>query len=102
MVDFNQLARETFVEHNKIRENPQCYIPLLEERLTYFKGNSMHLPGEIPIRTREGPQAVKECIEFLRKQKPVPKLTWNDDMALASKEHCSDIGPRGTSKITIF
>jgi len=42
-------------------------IPVLEKRLTYFKGNVLHMPGAVALTTKEGDVSVKECIEFLKK-----------------------------------
>lgn len=41
-------------------------IPDLEEILTWFDGDVIWEPGEIGLRTNEGPAAVHELIEFLR------------------------------------
>lgn len=51
-------------------------------------------PGEIPLRTHEGPGAVQDCINFLRAQKPLHSLEWDDNMTKACRDHANDIGPK--------
>ena len=43
----------------------------------------------------EGPSVIKELIEFLEDQDPLPPLEWQDDMLEASKQHVLDIGTSG-------
>ena len=47
------------------------------------------------IQTFEGLYALEECVQRLRKMKPVPPLMWNNDLYYASKDHLDDIGPLG-------
>jgi len=44
-------------------------------------------PGEIPLRTHEGPGAVQDCINFLKLQQPLPALIWDDNIARACRDH---------------
>lgn len=53
--------------------------------------------GEINLMTNEGPAAVQECIDFLKSAEKCPPLEWNGGMAKASKDHCDDTGPKGTT-----
>ena len=49
--------------------------------LTWFKGNVMHRPGNpVGLTTVEGPAAIKELIEFLKKQPPINELEWQAEM----------------------
>ena len=52
-------------EVNEMRANPAAYATQLESRLRQFRGNVLHRPGQAPIRTREGPAAVREAIRPL-------------------------------------
>ena len=74
--DISQLDRSVFSVTNRLRSDPSSFIPLLQERLNYYEGGQtdkkiLRLPGKTPIRTNEGPAAVLEAIEFLKKQQPV-------------------------------
>ena len=35
----NDFDMQVFNEHNRMRTNPKSFIPVLQERLTHFKGN---------------------------------------------------------------
>lgn len=95
MLSFTKLAQETFDQHNLLRNSPTSFIPDLEALLPLFKGQVLHRPNEIPLRTNEGPSAIKECIQFLKAQKPLPSLQWVPEMAQAAQDHAEDIGPKG-------
>ena len=69
--DYSKIAKQVFEAHNKVRKDPKSFIPKLEEKLKYFEGNLLKIPGKIALRTQEGPSAVKECIEFLKDRKSV-------------------------------
>ena len=82
---------------NKARTNPKSFIPQLKAMLTQFNGNVMKRPSGIGLRTKEGPKAVQELINFLQKQQPVGSLSWDQAMMQCSKDHVMDQGPRGTT-----
>ena len=63
-IDYEKLETELFKLHNEVRQNPQSFIPKLKSVLTCFKNKIYHIPGEEPIQTFEGSQAVKEAIQF--------------------------------------
>ena len=73
MGDISQIDRSVFSVTNRLRSDPSSFIPLLQERLTYYEGAGktdkkvLRLPGKPPIRSNEGPAAVLEAIEFLKK-----------------------------------
>ena len=97
MESTNKFDREVFKFHNKMRTNPQSFIPHLEEMLTRFDGNLLKKgPGQsYNLRTKEGPAAVREAIKYLKKIKPVPELEWQQEMQAASRDHVLDTGPKG-------
>jgi len=74
-LNFEKLALDSFEAQNKVRSNPKSFIPLLEERLTLFKGNVWKKPGKTGIVTQEGTAVVKECIEYLKKANSLPPMT---------------------------
>ena len=94
-VNFNKLKQEILDEHNKLRANPQSFIPILENHLKYFKGDVFTKPGEIGIQTNEGKPAVTEAINFLKKAKVLGKIEMNDNLSKATTDHVNDIGPKG-------
>ena len=42
-------------------------IPHLEQMVKRFEGKVLQVEGRANLRTQEGPDAVKEAIEFLKK-----------------------------------
>lgn len=94
-INFEELEKELFSLHNELRMNPQSYIQKLKECLKYFRHKIFHPPGEDPIQTYEGQEAVYDAIQFLKTQKPVNRLEFNDNIARACKDHANDIGEKG-------
>lgn len=93
--NFEELKNSILKEHNKIRTNPQSYISIIEEYLTYFKDDVLFKPGETPIQTNEGKSAFLEAISFLKAQKPIREISLNEDLSKAANDHVQDIGPKG-------
>jgi uncharacterized protein YkwD len=89
------IVKQVIEEHNLIRTNPQSYIPFLEKEMSYFQGTTLYKPGEIPLCTNEGKRAYQDCINFLKKQKPLPSLEHNTKLSKAAQDHASDIGSNG-------
>lgn len=93
---YDSLVQSIVTESNRIRADPTCYIPLLEEYMTYFKeDNIIHKPNTNPIETYEGINAYQAAIKFLKKQKPLSTLTFDDRLAKAANDHVNDLGPKG-------
>ena len=93
--DYEELEKEIYLKHNELRRNPQSFIPKLKESLNHFRDKIYHKPGEDPIQTYEGPEAIEEAIQFLKQQNPVNELTYNENISLACKDHVQDIGAKG-------
>ena len=94
-IDYEEIEKEIIKKHNELRSNPQSFIPKLKESLNHFREKIYHKPGEDPIQTYEGPDAIEEAIDFLKNQKPVCKLNYNEHISLACKDHVHDIGVKG-------
>ena len=93
--DFIDLEKKLFKLHNDLRQNPQNYIPKLKDCLKYLRNKIYHAPGEDPIQSYEGASAIEEAIQFLKTQKPLEPLEYNDSLAQACKDHANDIGSKG-------
>ena len=63
--NYEQLEKELLQVHNQLRRNPQSFIPKLRESLNHFRDKIYHKPGEDPIQTYEGPDAIEDAIQFL-------------------------------------
>ena len=83
---------------NKVRTDPKCLIPLIEEELSYMKDGVIWKPGTtVGMRTHENGDAHREAIGFLEKQAPLAALKWDDNLAKAANDHAKDIGPNGVT-----
>ena len=93
--DISQIDREIFEWHNNLRQNPKLLIPELEAMVDLFDGMLLKRPGRVTLRTKEGSDAVKEAIEFLKAKTELQPLRWCNEVAQASKDHADDIGKKG-------
>jgi uncharacterized protein YkwD len=94
-IDFEELSRSILIEHNRLRQDPQSFIPILKEHMKYFKDLTLYLPNSIPLVTQEGSKAYEDAILFLQKQQPLEVLTFDEKLAKAAELHVKDIGPKG-------
>ena len=95
IIDYKDLSKRLFIEQNKIRKDPQSYIPKLESYFSKFQENILYLINENPLKTFEGKLAVEEAITFLKFQKPIKELEYNEELTLAAEDHIKDIGNKG-------
>ena len=83
-----RIKREVIIESNRIRTNPKAYIPILEEYLDNFDGNLLRLPDKNEIlETEEGPRAYKEAIEFLKNQKPINIIEFDEEASKVAQDY---------------
>jgi uncharacterized protein YkwD len=92
----SQLEKDVIVEMNKVRANPQSYIPMMEEYKERFIGNRIQLPQRKFMMTKEGRAAVNEAIAFLKKQPSVSQLNPSKGISLAARDHVNDQGVAGS------
>jgi len=94
------LAREVGRFLNNVRKDPKILIPIIEDDLQYFEGDTMWKPNEIGMRTNEGPGAWVDAVQFLKQAQPMPELDWNAALEAAAIDHAYDIGPQGRNDHT--
>lgn len=80
-VSVDKIDKLLFVEINKVRNNPLCYIPLLEAELK--KGKYQR-------------EAVEEAIMALEKKEPVMLLAWRKELEEAAQAHVGMAGVDGS------
>ena len=106
--DWAKVEQDLIAEHNRVRQNPQSYVPILKSHL-----DKMNRQGNIPngcgrnctLTTQEGRPAVEEAIRFLENQPAVGPLTRSEGIAQAAKSHAlsqqdgsfGHNGPNGSS-----
>ena len=89
------MDQSIFDTTNQLRTDPTSFIEYLENRLQYFDGDILWLPGRNGLRTNEGPAAVEEAIEYLQSVEPIAALEWRSGMARACEDHVNDTGAQG-------
>ncbi len=92
--DYEALGKDIVKEVNLARKNPGFYAAWLRETRQYYRGTQLRRPGEVPIRTQEGLQAVDEAIRFLDRQKPVGSLDPSRGLSFAARDL---VAPQGAS-----
>ena len=90
------VTKECFDFVNMVRANPKVILPKLEEMKKSFKKNVLSMKGQPSLPTQEGKSAVAECIKFIKKQPPTRQFEWDELIGRSCKDHCKDIGPKGT------
>lgn len=88
-------AKRIIAEVNALRANPAAYAAHIEERLPYYRGNELRIPGRVAIRTSEGAQAAAEAIAALHETSPVPPVEADPSLMRSAEDHARDIGPKG-------
>ncbi|MDX9882530.1 MAG: CAP domain-containing protein [Prolixibacteraceae bacterium] len=78
-------------EINKVRNNPVRYADeYLEPMKTYYNGNKLAYPGQMPIITSEGRKALDECLRFLKNAGTVSPLQPDKGLFMAARDHVND------------
>ncbi|MBW6536403.1 MAG: hypothetical protein K0B11_15445 [Mariniphaga sp.] len=90
------LEKEIILEINKLRSDPARYAedfiaPLAKKyvrRLLYY-------PGDQPLLTKEGVNALYECVRDLKRQQPLPIIYPSEGLTLAARDHVKDQSKTG-------
>jgi uncharacterized protein YkwD len=95
MANFDQFTSELYQEHNRLRNDPQSYIPIIEKELTQLRDKILYRPGETPLQLSEGKSSYEDAINFLKQQYAVPELKVNGHLETAAQSHAKDAGING-------
>lgn len=87
---FAQTEQAILVELNKVRTNPQSYIPQMEEYKKLFKGKNVDFPDYM-ITTFEGVGAVDEAIKFLRSAPKLAPFTYSTGLEKPARLQLNDL-----------
>ena len=92
----DRIKKEVIIETNRIRTNPKAYIPILEKYLENFDDNILTRPDKNEcIETQEGPKAYKEAIEFLKNQKPINEIEFDEEASKVAEEYAKVLSNSG-------
>ncbi len=92
----SKLEREVIEETNLARTQPLKYVEFLQEyKKCFINKRIVKLPGRGRTMTKEGPAAVDEAIDALKKVKPCKALSPSKGLSLAAKDHVKDTGSKG-------
>lgn len=94
------LEPEILSEINRVRTSPQSYAQWLEQQRQYYDGIWLKLPGEKPVRTNRGKQALEEAIAFLKQQEPLPPLASSEATDAAASSELANFA--NTNNIQFF
>lgn len=85
------LEKEIIFEMNKLRTNPARYATEYIAPLSKnYKQKLLYYPGDKPLMTREGVSALNECVNELKRQKPLSLLYPNPGLSKAARDHVKD------------
>ena len=84
---YNQLETDIFNLLNQVRQNPQGFIPKLEEMKKLYDGKYfINADLKAKMATHEGVIAVDEAIESMKKMPKLPPVKRNRALDLASRQ----------------
>lgn len=82
----SSLMQEIIAELNAVRRDPAKYADeVIAPRLAYFERRMYKVPGSIPLATREGAAAVKDCIKALKAASPAGALEADAGLSRAAQ-----------------
>ena len=88
---FADMLDDIVAEINYVRTRPQEYASKrLTPRLKKYKGLDYYQTDKLIVATKEGAKACVECIEVLKKQKPLSPLTMDYALCRSAAVHKTD------------
>jgi len=94
----SRIEKVVFAAHNQMRKNPKSFVPYVENAIKNFESSrSARLKrfGRADLITQEGVSAWIEAKNAFNSQPSLKTLEWNDGLALAAQDHCTDTGEKG-------
>ncbi|MCX8117336.1 MAG: CAP domain-containing protein [Desulfobacterota bacterium] len=89
---FRALEEDLFRELNRVRSAPKTYAFHLKEMRPFYHGKELRRPGQTPLLTQEGVNALIEAIHFMERASPVPTLRWSTGLSRGAKDHVEEQG----------
>jgi uncharacterized protein YkwD len=93
---YESFRASILAENNRLRADPQSYIPFLQENMKYISEDKiLRKPGKVAVQLREGVEAYKNAIKFLQRQKPLDTLTYDERLSNAALDFANYLGSTG-------
>lgn len=90
------IEKEIVLEINRFRANPAKYAnDYIAPLAKYYDKKILHYPNDKSIMTREGVEALQECVRVLNKETPQPIITPSIGLTKAAKDHVKDQSKTG-------
>ncbi|NOR74750.1 MAG: CAP domain-containing protein, partial [Draconibacterium sp.] len=90
------IEKEIILEINLFRSNPAKYAnDYIAPLAKYYQKNILHYPNDKSIKTREGVNALHECLRELQTAEPQPILYPNKALTKATNDHQNDQSKTG-------
>jgi hypothetical protein len=92
----SSLEKEIILEINKLRTNPKRYAedyiaPLAKK----YNRRLLYYPGDQPLLTKEGVNALYECVRDLKRQQPLSIIYPSEGLTRAARDHVNDQSKTG-------
>ena len=85
------LEREVLERLNAARSDPARYAESLKDYADRFTGSVAHeTPGDLGVRTLEGPRAPEEAAAFISGLRPIAPAIYDVDLARAAADQAED------------
>jgi uncharacterized protein YkwD len=92
----SSIEKEIVFEINLFRSNPAIYAEKFITPLAkLYKGKLLYYPNDKPIKTKEGVQALNECVRELKKAGPLSILHPSEGLTKAANDHVKDQSKTG-------
>jgi uncharacterized protein YkwD len=90
------LEKEIILEINKLRSDPARYATdFISPLAKKYNRRLLYYPGDHPLLTNEGVNALYECVRDLKRQQPLPIIYPSEGLSLAAKDHVNDQSKTG-------
>ncbi len=90
------IEKEIIFEINLLRTNPAKYATnYIAPLANNYKNKMLYYPGDLPLRTREGVNALYECVRVLKRTQNLKLVYPSKGLTRAAEDHVKDQSKSG-------
>jgi hypothetical protein len=90
------IEKEIIFEINLLRTNPAKYATnYIAPLANNYKNKMLYYPGDLPLRTREGVNALYECVHVLKRTQNLKLIYPSKGLTRAAEDHVKDQSKSG-------